>query len=421
MPRRRSVATPHGSPSAPASISATSADGVDSRVRVLLIIGSLAIGGAEKQLVEIALGLDRTRFEPAVCSLSGPGPLSDPLSAAGIPVFSVGIEAIADVGPLRAWAALPKRLWQFLRVVSRFRPHVIQGMLFHAYVLGALAGWLTRCPVVIGSRRSLSIFKQGKPHFTLADRLVRPLTDCVVANSEAVRLDTMATEGLAPDEVLVVHNGIDASRYAGPRDATVRASLGGDGPLAVVLANLIHYKGHMFLVDAWAEVCRHYPDATVVCVGEGPMRGACEARVAALGLTGHVRFVGTRHDVPAILSACDLLVHPSLQEGFSNALLEGMAAGLPVVATTVGGNPEAVIDGVTGHLVPPSDSRALAEAVMHILGLPDRGRAFGRAGRERVLEEYQLDTMVRRYEALYADLLATKERASDHVRYRRTV
>lgn len=421
MPRRRSVATPHGSSSAPESISAVPAEGVDTRVRVLLLIGSLAIGGAEKQLVEIALGLDRTRFEPAVCCLAGPGPLSEPLLAAGIPVFAMGIQGMSDVGPLRAWALLPTRLWQFVRVVSRFRPHVIQGMLFHAYVLGALVGWLTRCPVVIGSRRSLSIFKQGKPHFALADRLVRPLTDCVVANSEAVRHDTIETEGLPPGEVLVVHNGIDASRYDVPRDPALRASLGTDGPLAVVLANLIHYKGHAFLVDAWAEVCRRYPDATVVCVGDGPMRAECERRVAALGLTGRVRFVGTRHDVPAVLSACDLLVHPSLQEGFSNALLEGMAAGLPVVATAVGGNPEAVRDGVTGYLVPPRDSRALAEAVLRILDLPDRGRALGRAGRERVLEEFQLDTMVRRYEALYDDLLSTKERAPDHVRYRRAV
>jgi glycosyltransferase involved in cell wall biosynthesis len=388
------------------------------RIRILFIIGSLDVGGAEKQLVEIALGLDRTRFDAAVCCLGQRGVLAPRLQAGGIPVVAIGMPRASEIGMIAAIATLPFRLFSFFREVRAFRPHVLHGLLFHAYVLGAFAGALLRVPVIVASRRSLSHFKSERRLFQWVERLANRFTDCIVANSDAVRADTLAAEGLPDQAVLVVHNGIEAGRYPVAPQPLLRAGLNaGGGRVAIAVANLIHYKGHQYLIEAWSRVLQEFPDATLLLVGEGPLRASLEAELEARGLTDRVRLLGTRDDVPQLLGASDLLVHPSLEEGFSNALLEGMAAGLPVVATSVGGNPEAIVEGRTGYLVPPRDSDALADAIRRVFRMPDGGRQLGQAGRARVLEQFQLETMIGRYADLYVMLLQRQEGRQQHVRY----
>jgi glycosyltransferase involved in cell wall biosynthesis len=288
----------------------------------------------------------------------------------------------------------------------------VHGFLFHGYVLGALAGRLARAPVVVASRRSLGNFKRGKPHYRLAEHLVNRLTDLVIANSEAVRADTLRREGLPAERVIVIHNGLEPGRFARPPDADLRRRLGVDkAPVVVgVVANFIPYKGHRFFLDAWARVVARHPDAVALLVGDGSGRRELEARAGAMGLDGSLRFLGSRLDVPEILGVVDILVHPSLEEGFCNAILEAMAAGKPVAATAVGGNPEAVVEGETGLLVPPGDGRALAEAIGWLLDRPEQAAAFGHAARRRVAERFELSRMVTQYEAVYDRLLAAKAR-----------
>jgi glycosyltransferase involved in cell wall biosynthesis len=175
-----------------------------------------------------------------------------------------------------------------------------------------------------------------------------------------------------------------------------------------VVANFIHYKGHQFFLDAWAAAVKKFPESVALLVGDGPLRQEFEARVHAMGLGPSVRFLGTHQDVPALVALMDLVVHPSLEEGFSNAILEAMAAGKPVVATAVGGNPEAVIHGKTGLLVPPGDSQALADAMLWLLAHPREAVRFGEAGRLRVAERFEISAMVRQYEAVYERLVAEK-------------
>jgi glycosyltransferase involved in cell wall biosynthesis len=276
-------------------------------------------------------------------------------------------------------------------------------------------------PVVVASRRSLSHFKRGKPFMRLAERFANRWTDRVVANSEAVRQDAITTEHLPPAKVTVIYNGLDLAAYDGVPDATVRALREdlalGTGPVVIVVANLIGYKGHEFFLQAWADVCRVHPDAVALLAGDGPIRAEREADARRLGIEGRVRFLGVRRDVPALLAVADLLVHPSLEEGFCNALLEAMAAARPVVATDVGGNREAVVDGETGRLVPPADAGRLAAAILAVLAEPDRGAAWGRAGRRRIIDRFQRSRMLPEYEALYDELLARTR--GDHVRHQR--
>jgi glycosyltransferase involved in cell wall biosynthesis len=183
----------------------------------------------------------------------------------------------------------------------------------------------------------------------------------------------------------------------------------------IVVANLIGYKGHEHFLQAWATVCRQFPDAVALLAGDGPVRSEREADARRLNLESNVRFLGIRRDVPALLTVADLLVHPSTQEGFCNALIEAMAASLPVVATDVGGNREAVIEGETGLLVPPGDADRLAAATLAVLEQPDRGRAWGREGRRRVAERFQRGRMLPEYEALYDDLLSRARNAHERL------
>jgi glycosyltransferase involved in cell wall biosynthesis len=388
------------------------------------VIGTLDIGGAETQLVEMVLQLDR-RFAPSVCCLASSGPLAQRLEEAGIRVTTIGLRGVRH-GKWRrflpAIVRLPIDLARFAVCVIAHRPLIVHGVLLHAYVLGALTGRLTGVPVIVAGRRSLSIFKNGRRFLKLSERIANRWTDLIIANSEAVRRDAIETEQLPPDKITVIHNGLDLQQYGRAPDRVLNALRRdlrlGAGPVVIVVANFIAYKGHEYFLRAWATVHRQLPEATALLVGDGPVRAAREAEARELGIDASLRFLGIRRDVPDLLAVADLLVHPSLQEGFSNALIEAMAAARPVVATDVGGNPEAVLDGETGRLVPARDADALAAAMLEILQRPDRGATLGHAGRHRACDRFQRSHMVPRYEAIYDELLA--RRAGDaHVRYQR--
>ncbi len=390
----------------------------------MFVIGTLDIGGAETQLVEMARALD-PRFAPSVCCLASSGPLAGRLADAGIAVTVIGLHSPRQgrgwMRLLPAMARVPIDVARFIWHVRTTRPAIVHGVLMHAYVLGALAGKLTGVPVVVSSRRSQSFFKEGRPILRLGERVANRWTHRVVANSEAVKQDAVAAEGLHPGSIDVIYNGVDLEVYDQVDDRTrqaLREELRlGDGPVVIVVANLIAYKGHEYFLRAWADVCRAFPDAVALLVGDGPVRGQREADARELGIEGNVRFLGVRRDVPALLTVADLLVHASLHEGFCNALIEAMAASRPVVATDVGGNREAVVEGVTGLLVPARDARRLAEATLAVLRQSDRGAARGRAGRQRVADRFQRARMLREYEALYDDLLA--QSMNGHVRHQR--
>jgi glycosyltransferase involved in cell wall biosynthesis len=411
----------HGSSPRPAA--AAPPPGDDGRIPILFVIGTLDVGGAETQLVEMVRALD-ARFAPSIFCLTRGGPLAQRLAGTGIPVTTLGR---SDRRPHRGWrrirlaVVLSVDFLRFVRHVHAQRPAILHGVLMHAYVVGAFAARIAGVPVVVASRRSLSYFKREKPLLRFAERFANRCTDCVVANSEAVRLDAITTERLPPEKVRVVYNGLDLDAYDGIDEASVQAlreTLGpGAGPVVIVVANLIGYKGHDYFMRAWADVCRVHPEAVALLAGDGPTRAAREADARALGIEGRVRFLGVRRDVPVLLAAADLLVHPSLEEGFCNAILEAMAASRPVVATDVGGNREAVVDGETGRLVPPADAGRLAAAILEVFAMPDRGAAWGRAARQRVVERFQRSRLLKEYETLYDDLLTRT--SFDHVRHQR--
>jgi glycosyltransferase involved in cell wall biosynthesis len=269
---------------------------------------------------------------------------------------------------------------------------------------------LVGVPIVVTSRRSLGVFKADKPHYLFMERLANRMTDLVVANAEAVKIDAIRQERLPSSRIRVVYNGIEPRLFNLPLEPTLRSSL--EIPCEVevlgVVANLIAYKGHRFLLEACHLVKQRYPRFVVLLIGEGPCRSELERLAKDLHLEAEIRFLGARQDVPRLLSVVGMVVLPSLHEGLPNAILEAMAAGKPVVATRVGGIPEAVVHGETGLLVPPADPGALAEAILALLGDPGRAGAMGRAGRDRVVKKFGMDRMVLETQKLYEELLAAK-------------
>jgi glycosyltransferase involved in cell wall biosynthesis len=383
------------------------------RIKILFVIGTLDIGGTERQLVALVTRLDRRRFQPTVCCLAAGGPLEASLREAGIPVTVVGFRGFRpSMGPnliLRLPAMLVE-LTRFWRLIRSERPDIVHGLLFWAYVLAAPAAQLAGVPTVLASRRSLGLFKADKWHYLRLERFTNRLTDLIVANSEAVKADTVRQERLDPDKVLVIHNGVDLGQFpARAASPHVRQELRipDAAKVVTVVANFIHYKGHEAFLSAWQVVVRRLPGSVALLVGDGPLRLALEARAAQLGLAESVCFLGTRDDVAAVLSAADVVVHPSQQEGFSNAILEAMAAGRPVVATAVGGNNEAVVHEETGLLVPVDDSDTMAAAMLRLLEHPAEATAFGAAGRRRIEAHFDLRKTVREYERLYERLAST--------------
>jgi glycosyltransferase involved in cell wall biosynthesis len=248
------------------------------------------------------------------------------------------------------------------------------------------------------------------------------MADLVAVNAEAIKR-TLVADGYDPESVAVIHNGIETARFLRrPRPGRVRQELGlpPDAPLVAVLARLHPVKGIEYFLEAATAVAARFPGARFLVVGEGrvlrdgviaetPYKRQLVAAADRLGLGGRVVFTGFRLDVPDVLAEVAVSVLPCIgNEGLSNSVLESMAAGVPVVATTVGGNPEAVEDGVSGLLVPPRDAGALARGIAALLRDPALAARLGHAARARVARHFSEAEMVRRTERLYQSLLAPR-------------
>jgi glycosyltransferase involved in cell wall biosynthesis len=366
--------------------------------RVCLLIGQLGMGGTEKQLVLLAEGLRARGIDTTVLVMFDGGPREDALRAAGVPVVHLGFRRRSA-----GWRMPAANLAAFLRLarhLRRIRPDVLHAFLFHGYVPAAPAGRLARVPVLVAGRRSLADFKRGRPLLLAVERIATGMTDHLVANADAVAEDTRAERGVRPGKVTVVRNGLPDSAF----DPVPPADLATPLPLVLCVANLIVYKGHRHLLDAVATLAGRGLPCTLALAGDGPERPRLERQAARLGVD--VRFLGTRSDVERLLARADVAVLASLEEGMSNAVMEAMAAGRPVVATDVGDTGE-LLRG-RGVLVPPADPEALARGLERVLTDPELAGRLSRAARAWSRDQLPVGTMVDRHVRLYTELLERK-------------
>jgi glycosyltransferase involved in cell wall biosynthesis len=303
-------------------------------------------------------------------------------------------------------------VYLFVNFLGR-RPAVVHFFLPQAYLIGAPLALLAGVPIRLMSRRSLNLYQNNHPVLRRAERLAHTRMSAIIANSRAVA-EELAAEGVSPSRLGTIYNGIDIARFRTLRTKSeLRRTLDvpEDAVVFTIVANLIPYKGHVDLLDAFGAASRQIkPTWLLLIVGRDDGIGReLIRRAEELGIASRVRFLGPRNDIPDILNASDVGVSSSHEEGFSNAVLEAMACGLATIVTRVGGNPEAVIDGETGLVVPPRDPDSLAAAIVRLAGDATlRGRC-GCAGRARVLTDFTIESCVDKYERVYHALLDGRE------------
>jgi glycosyltransferase involved in cell wall biosynthesis len=340
------------------------------RIRLLWLIDSLNVGGAESLVIPFARRLDRGRYDFHLCCLStiGGNPIAAELEKDNIPVHNLGARNLRDRAAFR----------RLLAYVREHKIDVIHAHLTYAGIWSALVSRKTGIPSVTSlhvapsATRELVKSWRHRVMTDLRDRLMRWVlkrwASAVVMVSAALRDTYLAAGGLDPAKIRVVHNGIELQRFDGDRAAT-RARLEQEFgipagvPIAVTVSVLRPKKGVEVLIGAIQQV----PNAVFLIIGDGSMREEWTALAERNGIADRIRWAGYRRDVDQLLAGADVFVHPSLDDAFPTVLLEAMAAGLPVVASNVGGIPEIVQPGITGQLVPPGDAAALAAAIRGLL------------------------------------------------------
>ena len=365
------------------------------KITVLHLITELNVGGAEKSLAHLLAHLDRDRFSPTVaCLYGGDGPIAGEIRAMNIPVIDLGVTA------KWRWDGF----WRLYDLLRRECPTILHTWMFHANIPGRVLGRLAGVPIVINSEHTMAM-ERGWRYWL--NRITHPWTDQVICVSPQVADFFVDHVGIPRQKIIFIPNGVDLQNLKDLPDklqARARLALPPDQVLVGTVARLDPVKR----LDVLLQALTSLSDVSAVVVGDGPERVRLGEVSDRLKLTERVFFVGHQEDVWPWLAALDVFVLCSDWEGMSNALLEGMAAGLPVVATAVGGTPDVVVDGVTGLLVPPRDPPALAEAVVRLLRDPDLRHRMGEAGRHRVEEHFSLERMVGRTQALYQQLLDAK-------------
>jgi len=391
----------------------TAAPGAD-RMRVLQFVTVFATAGTETQVMNLADGLDASQFDVHFACLNRWGQFLAQVEASRRPLAEYRIDRLYGGHTMR-------QQFRFARDLRRNRVDLVHAYGFYPNVFAVPAARVAGTGPIVASIRDIG------DHLTPAQRSVQRMAcrmaDAILVNAEAVK-QRLVGEGYDPLRITVIRNGIALSRFeARPADGGRRRELGvpAGAPLVAVFSRLSRLKGLEYFLQAAAGVAARFPDARFAIVGEtrvveggalveGSYKRELEAQAVRLGLGERVLFTGFRSDVPELLNEVSVSVLPSLSEGLSNAVLESMAAGVPVVATAVGGNPEAVEDGVSGILVPPRDAGALSNAICALLGDGELAMRLGRAGRQRVIDRFSNERMVRDTERFYRDMLGRRRR-----------
>ncbi len=374
-------------------------------IPVAYFIHNLSIGGAERHLLRVFKHLDRRRFQPILFCLAdgGQGMLYEELR-------SLGVENINLAFPNR-WGS-PQTMIKLIAsaaMLRRRRVKIVHGYLFEGNLMGALAGRLAGVPIVIGSKRSFDHYGLLPQ---LACRCATKLATRLTANSRSVQEFVHGQEPGSRGKITVIYNGIEippagnGSTHVVEPAFRLQWQIPPEAPVVGTVARFFWKKNYPYFLDMAVGVSAKRPDTYFIAVGDGPQLLQMRRKAAEFGLDARMIFTGWQKQPERLLRLFDVYVCASAIEGMSNAVLEAMAQGLPVVATAVGGNTEAVSHGETGCLVPADRPEAMAEAVLSLINFPEQRRLMGKAGRQKACAQFSSREMVRNLESLYDDLLS---------------
>lgn len=397
----------------PAVVSTAGDIDVTLPVRILKMITVFAFGGTERQVVNLVTNLDRSRFRLEMACLKKSGHYLDEVDQDYIPVSEFPVKSLYK----------PATFLQQARYAAHLRRQKIQiahSYNFYANVFSVPAARLAGVPVVIASIRDRGVYLT--PAKKKVQKYVCSLADCIMVNAESIR-DWLIDEGYPQQKIRLIRNGLDLARFGKkPKNNQLQQEFGfpESSPLVMMISRLDPKKGIEDLLQAAVSIIRDCPQARFLIVGESlggisnpagmDYMRQLEKMKVDLGLSRHVVFTGYRADVPEILAQATVSVLPSHSEGLSNALLEAMASGVPVVATDVGGNPELVKHEECGLLVPVQDPPALAKAICTILQNTDLANVYGSCAQQRTQQNFSIERMVNDTQQLYLELLQQRKR-----------
>ena len=361
-------------------------------VRLLLVVDSLEVGGAERQVVDLAVALRRNGYVVTVaCSVAGN--LSGALEEAGIPVRPL-LRRLAKRRLSLTYA------WRLRQLLRRERFDLVHAHIYASVAAAAIATLGMDVPLVITEHTEAS-WQTWRARWV--SRWVYRRVERIIAVSTPIRRRLIERDSVHPDLITIVPNAVVSSSVP-HTDASLPAELR-ERPLVGVVARLQPEKGVASFLKAAARVALRFPEANFVVAGDGPLRRELVAMVESLNLKKRVHFLGFRSDASALMRSLDVLAVPSLTEGSPLVTLEAMAAGVPVVASAVGGIPDQIRHDKEGLLVPPGDTGALGDALLALLRDPARARRLGEAGRRRAASTFSHATMVRQIEDVYRGVL----------------
>lgn len=366
-------------------------------LRIVHVVLGLDVGGLERVVLRLLAHTDRQRWSPSVVALDAPGALAGELVRLGVPMRVMGRGPGLDHHLVFRLSAFLQREHACLVHTHNASPHLYGALAAHF-------SWWGPRPRIVHTKHGRN--QPDHRRRVLINRFASAISDRVVAVSEDAARVAVDVERVRPEKVLTILNGVDTGEFRPRAAAAARAALGipPDGFHVGCVARLAPIKDHRTLLAAFARLRAAIPGAHLTLIGDGSERAALEAFSAELGLAQGVTFAGERAEVAPLLPAFDVFALSSKSEGISLTLLEAAAAGLPVVATRVGGNAEVVVDGCTGLLVPAGDPEAFASALTSLATREDR-MAMGAAGRARVARAFSVERMARDYEALYEEVL----------------
>jgi glycosyltransferase involved in cell wall biosynthesis len=359
---------------------------MDKKIRILHLTEDMRRGGQENIIALLARGMDRDKYSSQVWCLSAGGEVAEELLRDGLGVRVLGLGGYYN----------PLNILRLALLLRRERFDILHAHGYFASTFGRLAGVLAGVPCMITHVHS--IFHGLNRRNIAIDRLLNRFTRKIIFIARSAQ-DSFEREGYRfRDKAAVLYNGVPAAipQGAGPS---------GEKCVIVNVASLYAHKGQVFLLRAMKEALPRFPQAELWIVGDGPLRSTLEEESRKLGIGEKIVFLGKRTDVRALLSQARIFVLPSTREGVPLSILEAMAAGLPVVASKVGGIPEVVDEGKTGFLCPPGDPAALTAALVTLLEDPVRSRQMGRAGQQVFERKFDVRLMLERLDGLYQECL----------------
>lgn len=363
------------------------------------------VGGAERNITQLMTGIDKNRFELNIaCFVSGD--LVESIRYQGISIISLNRAGIYTISGLRNLVFLRK-------FVTEKRISLIVTYHESSDFYGLVLSRICNLPI-ISSRRDMG-FKTGL-HHRLAYKFAGRFFHAVIAVSGAVKREVVRRRWFPEGKISTIYNAINAKEYGKPNGGmTLKKELGipARSPVVGLVANIHKIKGYQYFLQAACIIHKYNPNVQFVMIGYDRKESdftidTLKRYGQEMGISSNLHFLGGRKDLAELISFFDVAVLASLSEGFSNVILEYMASSKPVVATRVGGNPEIVVHGETGLLVPPADGDALARAILSILEDKEVASRFGKAGRTRVEEKFSLDVMLRNYENLFEQVINSK-------------